>query len=341
MKSAVFRADASPEIGVGHVMRCTYLAEKLVERGWECCLAGSATTIDFLNTGLSWPGRFLMLECSEESEAALIRENGGQAKWDLLVCDHYGRGLSFEAACRNWAHRIFVIDDLPTRKHDADYLLDQTYERDLAAYKGLLPDACEVLAGPEFALLGPDFSKFRAASIHRRRGRVEKIMVCVGGSNPHGILQKIVGAIGESKLGLKSDIVIGPMVEDTDQIVAEASTIDPAPTVHFNTGEMARLMAEADLAIGVAGTTSWERCCLGLPAMIMTSADNQKDIAAALSGAGACRLIGETAEITAAEIADHLLNMVSDPVSVRRMATVASGICDGAGAEKVAFILDQ
>lgn len=341
MKSALFRADASPEIGAGHVMRCSHLAEALTSSGWECTLAGKPGTLEFLNTLHSWPGRYLVLDGSEEEEPAFIKANGGQAEWDLLICDNYERGIDFETTSRSWANSILVIDDLPNRNHDTDILLDQTYGRHQDEYAGLLPKDCRVYTGATFALIGAKFKKLRASSLARRHGPVRKIFVSVGGGNPGGVLGTIVKAIKIAGLRLESHIVIGPMTEETDAIIAEASLIDPQPVIHYGTRDMAALMAEADIAIGVAGTTSWERCCLGLPAIIMSAADNQRDVAKALSNSGACLLIGDAAKTDADNIARHLQELITNHEARWSMAKTASTICDGEGTMKIASILDK
>jgi len=341
VKSAVFRADASPEIGLGHVMRCSHLATALVARGWRCCLASNAQTIDYVNASIIWPGPLLTLDSDAAAEPVSFEAHAPQGRWDLLICDHYQRGLDFETACRPFVDKIAIIDDLPTRHHDADYLLDQTYGRREVEYDGLTPGHCRVLTGSDFALLGPSFQKLRATALKRRKGLIKRILVCVGGSNPCNILDVIITAIKDAQLGLGSDIVIGPLVEEPDRIALAAALIEPRPEIHINTRDMAALMTEADVAIGVAGTTSWERCCLGLPALIMTSADNQKDVAAVLSDVGACRLIGDVSDIGADAIARHLSEFVSDVQSVQHMTVAASGICDGQGAAKVAEILSR
>ena len=41
---------------------------------------------------------------------------------------------------------------------------------------------------------------------------------------------------------------------------------------------MAETMSKSDLYIGAAGTTSWERCCLGLPTISFAISDNQVDV---------------------------------------------------------------
>ena len=46
---------------------------------------------------------------------------------------------------------------------------------------------------------------------------------------------------------------------------------------------MAEIMSNSDLCIGAAGSTSWERCCLGQPTITFSIADNQVEIAEQLS----------------------------------------------------------
>src|SRR4029079_4764741 len=79
-----------------------------------------------------------------------------------------------------------------------------------------------------------------------------------------------------------------PWLDDVRALAARL----PWPTdVRVAVDEMAALMAESDLAIGAAGVTSWERCCLGLPALVLVLADNQRKSAEALHEAGAAYLL--------------------------------------------------
>ena len=43
--TAIFRANASPSIGGGHIIRCISLANELSNRGWNCVFASDPETL--------------------------------------------------------------------------------------------------------------------------------------------------------------------------------------------------------------------------------------------------------------------------------------------------------
>ncbi|MBY0431842.1 MAG: hypothetical protein K2Q10_11635, partial [Rhodospirillales bacterium] len=112
--TAVFRADAEPAIGGGHVMRCLTLADALAARGWRCHFACRPGTPEMV-LALAASGH-AVVPLADPSPAALA------ARWPagcgLLVVDNYGLDAAYERACRPWAGRILVFDDLADRPHD-------------------------------------------------------------------------------------------------------------------------------------------------------------------------------------------------------------------------------
>ena len=97
---------------------------------------------------------------------------------------------------------------------------------------------------------------------------------------------------------------------------------------------MANLMLSADLAVGAGGSASWERCCLGLPALVSIQADNQAPIATKLHQLGALYNLGMTKNITAK---DYSLAFQSiDDDTITKMSRAAYLITDGNGANRVA-----
>ena len=125
---AIIRADASKHIGGGHVMRCLALGFELVKKGWMCALASRRDTFEtvpvLLNSGIE----FYSFQGPENEEGLELRRQW-PAGCELLIVDHYQRDEAFESACRGWAERIMVVDDLANRYHDCDILLDQTFGR--------------------------------------------------------------------------------------------------------------------------------------------------------------------------------------------------------------------
>ena len=98
---------------------------------------------------------------------------------------------------------------------------------------------------------------------------------------------------------------------------------------------MADLMDEADLAIGAASSASWERCTLGLPALLVTLADNQVAAERLLVEAGAAVSIGWHHAVSAADIERAVRRLRADPVRVAAMSVAAAGVTDGRGTERV------
>jgi UDP-2,4-diacetamido-2,4,6-trideoxy-beta-L-altropyranose hydrolase len=102
---------------------------------------------------------------------------------------------------------------------------------------------------------------------------------------------------------------------------------------------MAALMSGADLAIGAGGSMAWERCVLGLPTIMLTIADNQRDIVRELVGRGAAVLAGPGDEVSAPTIGAMVEELTGDPGRRAAMARTAARICDGRGAKRVATLL--
>jgi spore coat polysaccharide biosynthesis predicted glycosyltransferase SpsG len=90
-------------------------------------------------------------------------------------------------------------------------------------------------------------------------------------------------------------------------------------------------MRDADLAVGAAGTSAWERCCMGLPSVTIVLAGNQRGVAAALGETGASAIISDPSEAGAT-----VERLVGDPERLAAMSAAASGVTDGAGASRIA-----
>ncbi|MBN2752909.1 MAG: UDP-2,4-diacetamido-2,4,6-trideoxy-beta-L-altropyranose hydrolase [Rhodospirillaceae bacterium] len=322
-RHARFRFDASSSIGCGHAYRCLALGKRLQEAGWAIDLATTPETADIINlSGF----RVISVSAPSDAEATEIGTVGGAV--DLLVVDHYGRDAKFETACRGWAKQIMVIDDLANRPHDCDILLDQNLGRSAADYTGLVPPGCKLLIGPDFALLRPQFAQSRFFGAMGAHNTLNRIVVSLGGTDPHELTGRVLHSIHRTGLNCDVDVVTG----------ANASPIEmPSPQfrAHRNVTDMAQLLANADLVIGAGGTSSWERCCLGLPTALVVTADNQRAIAATLFAHGTATSLGDWTNLSEDGVADTLIALASNPRSLTDMRNKAGQICDGLGLDRV------
>ena len=339
----LIRADASTKIGSGHVTRCANLARALVEAGHEVEFACRKLEGD-LNRWLEAEGfqvtqmlGSLSITIMELQDARATTDSVQRRHYDWLIVDHYELGLPWEQAATPMADHLFVLDDLG-RYHDCDILLDQNYLNPThALYAARLPPDCQLLLGSQFALLRPEFARLRAESLGRDRKRVARVLVNMGGSDPCNETSKIL--VGLSRLTRNQpyiDVVIGennPHRKAVETACASLQHVD----LHVQTARMAELMLAADCAICATGNTTWERCALGLPALVTILADNQMATAEALDAAGAHQLLGWQHTLVADDYARALLSL--DSQKLRRMSATAARMCDGQGVERVAKYL--
>lgn len=311
-----FRCDAAPAIGIGHVARCLALADHLAAAGWQVRFAVSPDT----------PASAAMLSAAgyplDPPEAAADPA-------DLLIVDGYQFDHAWEQAHRRAARRLLVIDDMADRAHDCDLLLDQCAGRRAADYAALVPDGTEIFAGPAYALLRQDFR--RARRNLRRRARLDRVLIAFGGTDPAGAT---VRAIAGLPADLPADIVIGRAMVHRAAVEAAVEAAGGRLTLHVDSTRMPDLAAAADLAIGAPGVAALERCCLGLPALLIVIAENQRPQAAGLTDAGAALRLPDDA--TPAQIHAAVQALRGDPAALGALSDAAAALVDGRGPERLA-----
>jgi UDP-2,4-diacetamido-2,4,6-trideoxy-beta-L-altropyranose hydrolase len=345
------RCDASTQIGGGHTMRCLTLGDALSRTGATItfiaaampeALAGRIETAghalelippspEMLREGDRWEEPPLGTE-AQLADARATADAIGEADW--LVVDHYLLDAHWHSAARGFADRILVIDDLANRRYDCDVLLDQTFGRSAEDYRELVPAGAKILAGATYALLRPEFARERPAALERRQagGPVQRILVSMGTADPGGITARIVERLLAAAPQCAIDVVLGPQATSLDQVRALAAD-HSGISVHVDSERIAELMRDADLAIGAAGSTSWERCCLGLPTIAFAVADNQRLGAENLQRAGAALLARSPDDVP------PLFQRLEDDRARASMIAAAAAITDGNGTRIVAEAL--
>jgi UDP-2,4-diacetamido-2,4,6-trideoxy-beta-L-altropyranose hydrolase len=355
----IIRVDASTEIGTGHVMRCLTLAERLRKQDGEvnfvcreldghlCDLIAArsffvhrlpAPPSDWRHSedeprhaawlGLPWQ------EDLAQTFAAIAR----LPLSDWMVVDHYALDRRWEDACRTRGIKLLAIDDLADRSHSCDILLDHNLvARQAERYSGKIPETCTALLGSAYALLHEDYALLRPRA-RQREGPIGRVLVSFGGVDNDRLTETTVNALIALNLPhLEADIVISAGSPQF-QPVAERVADRPNLRLHDRVPSLAPLMLAADLAIGASGITNWERLCLGLPALVVTTAENQRPIAAELSRRGVVQWLGDADEVDQAQmerILDGLFTTGLDAAWSQRCLRVV----DGLGADRVSAVL--
>ena len=336
-------------IGSGHVMRCLTLADALSELGNKVvfiCKDHNSNLINkIINSGYEVKVISVSLSNDVNSQLTHAEWLGGTQEEDAdktlaaielfdvdwMIVDHYAIDEFWHKRIRPHVKRTFVIDDLGDRKHHCDILLDQNLGATLEKYQDIVPENCELLLGPQYALLRPEFAQWRNKTIERRRHvKIPKnILVSLGGVDSQNITTNVINEL--SKLSILADVevnvVLGSQSPHINAVEIAAQKALLKVNVHVDSIRMAELMSQADLAIGSSGSSSWERCALGLPAINFVIAENQIGIALALESAEAAITIRGEDELSSK------LNIAIQ--NLKKMSIEASLICDGSGVKRV------
>jgi UDP-2,4-diacetamido-2,4,6-trideoxy-beta-L-altropyranose hydrolase len=359
------RADASVEIGTGHVMRCLALADELAARDvavrFVCravpeALAGriraaghqlatlspprgerAGTRGDEPGVALAHAG-WLPTTQAEDAEATLAALADGEA-FDWLVVDHYALDARWERAVRARARRLLAVDDLADRPHEVDALLDQNVQRRGSdRYAGLLPERCRRLVGPAHALLRPEFREAArpGAPVVSRRFLVN---VALGGVDQGGVTVRAVEALARlPRDRFAVDVITGGANPHRQRLEALCRDL-PNVRLFVDVAGVAELFRAADLGLGAGGVSALERAGTGLPQLLVSIAANQRPGCEAMAAARVALDLGDGEALGGEALEWAVARLADRPGLLRRMGRRAAALVDGRGAERVALYL--
>ncbi len=260
----------------------------------------------------------------------------------LLVIDHYGWGAPFEKECRSLTGHIVVIDDKANRPHDCDVLVDGAAGRQDEDYRKTVPIDTTLMTGPDYAIIRPQFARKRDMTLKRRQKEVgvAQVLVSFGAMDRHRLIPRTIRALGMVAPNATIHVIVGAKANVFDEIRTLAN-LNKRVVVHADTDCPAEIMSRSDLAIGAAGVTALERCCMGLPALVVVTSDNQVASARGLEAAGAAVVVGNATAISDALLGHAIADLIGDDVTRRRLSTNAAGLCDGLGVDRVADQINE
>jgi len=359
-KNIVFRADASLSIGTGHVMRCLALADILNKRGFSChfiCRSFTGNLIALIQhkgyrvhslalenepaihatPPSSQLAHAAWLGTTQENDAALCLPIVQTLQPLWVIIDHYALDTRWEATMRPYCNKLMVIDDLADREHYCNILIDPNLGHTTASYEHLVSPQCKLLIGPTYALLRPEFMELREYSITRRSSgtHIKRVLVALGGVDQHNATGAILNMLPKCSLPVDCHIwiVMGAQSPNLELVRQQALLLPWPSEVLVDVTNMAQRMADCDIAIGAAGGTSWERCCLGVPTLLVILAANQRSGANALARAEAAALLGDMPQ--AALKLPSLLNDVLKNHRLDRLVANSIQLVDGQGAIRI------
>jgi UDP-2,4-diacetamido-2,4,6-trideoxy-beta-L-altropyranose hydrolase len=347
----VVRADAGLKIGTGHVMRCLALAQSWRAGGGKVifALAQSTPALDYLLR--SEKIDVVAIEgvpgSGEDARDAIRIADGCNADW--FVVDGYHFDAAYQKQLQSFRPLLTIDDNGLLAYHAADLLLNQNAHACAPMYTSCSPNT-KLLLGPRYALLRDEFADYRDW-VREIPDRGSHLLLTMGGSDASNFVPRILPLLAEPRADeLQIRVIVGGSAENAgavDDIAAEFSGRDfsgrSSPGRDFPTRievlrdvrNMAPLMAWADLAISGAGTTCWEMCAMGLPAILVVVAENQRFIAEQLAALGAAENAGPADQVDCAALADLCHELLASKDRRASLSQNAKQVVDGRGRERV------
>jgi len=339
--NVAIRVDSSRAIGTGHVMRCLALARCL--RDHHCnvmfvCQELEGNIIPAITKeGFICHTFQLAAGSGEEDDARSFSATlaGRSFQPDWVIVDQYELGEGWEKLAGK-GRKVAAIDDLANRRHDCAILIDTSYVQSAEKrYDGLVPDDCKLLLGPRYTMLRHEFAKLRSEVDLPRSGKVESVLVFFGGADATNQTSKVLDVLlPDPHRTYRLRVVVGISNPQAEQIKQRCSEADNCE-FHIAPSNFGELMRDSDLMIGAGGTTTWERCVLGIPSIVITVAANQEVSSQTMGDEGLALYLGRDSEVSAELLLCAVTTAVNNPWLLRHFSRSSAEVVDGLGSLRV------
>lgn len=337
----VFRVDASVQMGTGHIMRCLIIADELKRQEQSnfilfICRELKGNMIDFIKAK-GYQVQVLppvLNEKTEADESINLDEQWLCTTWekdaeqtihilkqfpavDWIIIDHYGIDMKWQKEVKKYVNKIMVIDDLANRPHSCNIIFDQNYHHDYRSrYDLLVPKDSLKILGLHHTLLRSEFTQLAQKNRSNAKWR-KKILVSFGGTDPTNETEKTLKAIIRIKetYPLETDVVVGSGHIHKGKI----KRICQKEGFHYfcQVNNMAQLIAEADLAIGAGGISTYERLYMGIPSITISTADNQTKVLKDLGEDEFVSYLGKSEEVSDEDIENAITALLLNNIKLK------------------------
>lgn len=325
------RTDMNPVIATGHVMRCLSIADAVRMLGEDVTFLTADRQAAELLTERGY--RFIALKTQwdkMESELPVLSGFIEEYKIASVLVDSYQVTETYLSRLSQMT-KVLYIDDLNKFHYPVELLICYANYWEKFGY----PDRyihTRLLLGPEYMPLRQGFSGIGARRI---KEKAETLLLLAGGFDAYHMIDRIL-----EKISLKDfkqiTAVCGRYYERYDDLVKKYEAY-PNVRIYRMVEDMTAYMLEADIAVSAGGTTLYELCACGTPAISYAMAENQLDNVNKFAEDGVIDHAGEAGkDETIEHIAALIERYALDRMIRRERSRKMQKLVDGQGAWRIA-----
>ncbi|MDO7788277.1 UDP-2,4-diacetamido-2,4,6-trideoxy-beta-L-altropyranose hydrolase [Desulforamulus aquiferis] len=334
-KKLLLRADASGQIGIGHVMRSLALAQAWQDMGGEAaflCLALPSKLKGLLNEEKIKTTIKDNILIGSVDDARLTAELARELGITWVIADGYDYNSHYQGLIKEWGLKLLIVDDFG---HANYYPADIILNPGLDTNKGLYSNRetyTRLLLGPKYITLRREFIKLQRTQQEIAQ-EAKKILVTMGGADPGQVTLKAVEGLIDLGMDLQIKVVIGPAYTSTDKLMALAANGNVL--ILQDVKYMSSLFQWADLGLTAGGCTVAEMAYMGLPSIIIQTAENQYASQLYENKYGAAIFAGDAQTITKDHICCCVKTLCNDYPRRLEMSNNACKLVDGKGSYRI------
>jgi len=331
----LFRTDASQAIGTGHAMRCLALAEAIRELGDEATLVTKEMPEGILKRFQEEDVRIQMTHATagsaEDVKETIAIASAIGASW--VIADGYAFGEEYQKGVVDAGLRLLIIDDYGSSKHyHATIVLNQNIGAAPALYEGKISHSALLLLGPSYALLRREFREWKGEPSGTSE-MASRILVTFGGGDPPNATAWVLNALKEMP-SLSITALVGasnPHGEELESLTRDHMHISLKRDVH----NMPTALATSDIVVSAGGSTTYESAFMGVPAITVIIAENQKGLAEGIAKQGATECLGWLQDCKPGVLRKHVQALIEDQKKRDGMVIAGRSLVDGCGAPRL------
>lgn len=333
----VIRTDASAQIGMGHLRRCAVLGRRLNEAGVGVHFLTKSDAGDLANELSTFAEAWVPLDLGlvGQADAARTAEYCRRVGAEQAIVDHYHADEAYQHVLLDAGLRWLQFDGAASFPLWADWVVSMSPAADAERYGRLQRRPhTRMMLGPRYAILRDEFLHWRVP--RQIKPQASRLLLTFGGGDDCGACLACLDALRPVDV-FEVTILSG---RRNPQVPSIRSWIEQNASQRvqllLEDADVARRMAEADIAVTAGGTTTFETAMLGLPTLILQIADNQRANAQAWDRMGVAVDLGSLDDLNAGKLRDQLVKLAGNPKLRERMSVFGREHVDGRGAGRLA-----